>query len=81
MAVMALWPGLTALRLLRLLRRLQDSDFCYSPLGGNGGDTDRYVPAILFGCLPVLLNSAFGEPHPFRILQALPLEEVLRWEE
>ncbi len=55
----------------------QDADFCYSPMGQNGGDTDRYVAAIMFGCIPVMLNSShwrIAVPH------ALPLEEVLHWE-
>lgn len=46
-----------------------------------GGDTDRYIAAMLFGCVPVLLNSAFGRQwHGVRTEQALPLEEVLEWE-
>ena len=46
-------------------------------VGGNGGDTDRYVAGILFGCIPVMLNTSHT-PN-LRIPQSLPLEEVLPW--
>lgn len=53
-----------------------DATFCLSPMGQNGGDTDRYIPSILFGCIPVMLNSS----HPYvGVPHALPLEEVLPW--
>ena len=57
------------------------SDFSYSPLGVNGGDTDRYVPAVLFGSVPVMMNSTVlsaDQPHT-GIPQALPLEEIIDW--
>ncbi len=44
---------------------------------GEGGLADLYVAAIMFGCIPVMLNSSHGAtavPH------ALPMEEVLHWE-
>ncbi len=44
---------------------------------GEGGLADLYVAAIMFGCIPVMLNSSHWRmalPH------ALPLEEVLHWE-
>ncbi len=46
-------------------------------MGQNGGDTDRYVAAIMFGCIPVMLNSSH---HEKAVPHALPLEEVLHWE-
>lgn len=56
------------------------SDFSYSPLGVNGGDTDRYVPAVLYGSIPILLNSSVEGNQPRTgIPQALPLEEVIDW--
>lgn len=60
---------------------LQSTDFCYTPLGQNGGDPDRYGAAIMFGCLPVMLNSSeYQLPRVRRAIpNALPLEEVLPW--
>ncbi len=46
-------------------------------MGQNGGDTDRYVAALMFGCVPVMLNSSY---HTAAVPHALPLEELLRWE-
>lgn len=41
---------------------MSDAEFCYSPLGQSEGDTDRYVPAILMGCIPVMLTGTrYGE--------------------
>ena len=37
-----------------------NSEFCYAPLGGHGGDPDRYVAGALFGCIPVMLNTSGG---------------------
>lgn len=55
---------------------MQDADFCIAPLGQHGGDPDRYVASVLFGCIPILLGSAFmHNPVPM----ALPLEEVVAW--
>ena len=41
------------------------SRFCFSPRGWNGGDSDRYLPALLYGCVPVFSDR----------LEALPLHE------
>ena len=45
------------------------SDFCLSPLGVSEGDSDRYLPAILYGCIPVWV-------HPGEVA---PLDEALPW--
>ena len=37
---------------------MPNATFCYSPLGHDSGDSDRYIPAILFGCIPVMLASS-----------------------
>jgi len=51
------------------------SEFCYSPLGQFEGDTDRYVAAIMFGCIPVMLKTAvLGDK---RVPMAQPCEERL----
>ena len=58
--------------------QMSDSMFCYSPLGQFGGDTDRYIPAMLFGCIPVMLASLSpnsGRAGGRHVPMALPLEE------
>ena len=45
------------------------SDFCLSPLGQSDGDSDRYLPALLYGCIPVFASK--GEVPPF--------DELLQW--
>jgi hypothetical protein len=60
---------------------MPDAQFCYSPLGQFEGDTDRYIPSVLFGCVPVmLLSTNYGSG---RVPMALPLQEhpELRWED
>lgn len=54
-----------------LPEQMAESDFCGSPPGQNGGDSDRYLPAVLYGCIPVFFTV--GEGRPF--------EEVLPWDE
>ena len=39
--------------------------FCYSPKGWDMGDSDRYLPAVLYGCVPVMSDK----------LEAMPLHE------
>ena len=59
---------------------MPDAQFCYSPLGQFEGDTDRYIPSVLFGCIPVmLLSTNYGSG---RVPMALPLQEHpdLRWD-
>ena len=45
--------------------------FCYSPRGWNGGDSDRYLAALLYGCVPLMSDR----------LEAMPLHEhpEVRW--
>mmetsp|Transcript_12889 Transcript_12889/g.42865 ORF Transcript_12889/g.42865 Transcript_12889/m.42865 type:complete len:134 (-) Transcript_12889:114-515(-) len=49
---------------------MADSEFCLSPLGTNEGDSDRFLPALLYGCIPVF--SLADEARPF--------EEVVPWD-
>ena len=58
---------------------MEDSEFCYSPLGQSEGDSDRYVAAILFGCIPVMLTETDYQHGPVKI--SLPLYEhpELNW--
>ena len=39
------------------------ADSCISPLGQTQGDSDRYLPAILYGCVPVF--TCDGEEGSF----------------
>ena len=42
------------------------------PLGQSDGDSDRYLPALLYGCVPVFASGK---------AEAKPFEEVIRWED
>ena len=42
---------------------MASSDFCYSPPGQYHGDSDRYLPAVLYGCIPIFVKD--GETPPF----------------
>lgn len=50
---------------------MRDAHYCYSPRGWDNGDSDRYTPAILYGCVPLMADP----------LEAMPLEELpeLSW--
>eukprot|EP00326_Haptolina_ericina_P021364 CAMPEP_0181189688 /NCGR_PEP_ID=MMETSP1096-20121128/11793_1 /TAXON_ID=156174 ORGANISM="Chrysochromulina ericina, Strain CCMP281" /NCGR_SAMPLE_ID=MMETSP1096 /ASSEMBLY_ACC=CAM_ASM_000453 /LENGTH=231 /DNA_ID=CAMNT_0023278853 /DNA_START=23 /DNA_END=718 /DNA_ORIENTATION=- len=50
-------------------RAMSASDFCYSPLGQRHGDSDRYLPAILYGCIPVFIKEE----------EAGPFDEIINW--
>lgn len=56
-----------------LVPSMRASRFCLSPLGQFLGDSDRYLPAILYGCVPVMTDR----------LEAMPLTEHpdMRWNE
>jgi hypothetical protein len=58
-----------ARRLPSLASEMSSSDFCGSPPGWDRGDSDRYLPALLFGCIPVFLAAR----------ESRPLEEALDW--
>ena len=45
------------------------SVFCGSPPGWDGGDSNRYLPALVHGCIPVFLLE----------VEALPFEETVDW--
>ena len=50
---------------------MRGSDFCLVPLGQSDGDSDRYLPALLYGCVPVFVTP--GEVRPY--------EELLPWDD
>ena len=52
-------------------RSMTQADFCYSPPGQYHGDSDRYLPAVLYGCIPIFAKD--GEARPF--------DEVIPWEQ
>ena len=45
------------------------SVFCGSPPGWDGGDSNRYLPALVHGCIPVFLLEG----------EAMPFEETVDW--
>ena len=49
------------------------SRFCFSPRGWDQGDSDRYLPAIMYGCVPVMSDR----------LEGMPLDELpeMKWGE
>ena len=61
-----------------IIELMRNSTFCYSPLGGQGGDTDRYIPALFAGCIPIMLKNvrAYGLLH--RMIQ--PYEDLIQWD-
>lgn len=59
-----------------MLEMMRNSTFCYNPLGHVGGDADRYIPALLTGCVPVVLRTVrAGTLLKYR----MPFEDVLEW--
>lgn len=52
-----------------LAATMADADFCGSPVGMYDGDSDRYLPAMLYGCVPVFFHAR----------EARPFDEVLEW--
>jgi len=52
---------------------MKDAHYCYSPRGWDQGDSDRYLPALLYGCVPIMSDR----------LEALPYQELpeMRWNE
>lgn len=52
---------------------MRRSRFCYSPRGWDQGDSDRYLPALLYGCVPIMSDR----------MEAMPLAELpdMPWNE
>ena len=48
---------------------MQRSVFCASPPGWDEGDSNRYLPAIAFGCIPVFLLDD----------EELPFQGIINW--
>ena len=46
-----------------MAQRMAASTFCASPPGRLGGDSDRYLPAVLYGCVPVFLEVLERNRH------------------
>jgi len=57
---------------------MSNAEFCFSPLGQSEGDTDRYVPAIMFGCIPVMLRTVLLSATQHAPM-AFPMDERLDW--
>ena len=60
-----------------MLEFMRNSTFCFSPPGHAGGDQDRYLPALLTGCIPVMLTSVYEGGRKIPIVQ--PLEDIIPW--
>ena len=58
---------------LGMVEMMKTSRFCFSPRGWDQGDSDRYLPSILYGCIPVFVDK----------LEAMPLQELedMKWNE
>ena len=56
----------TALRAPSIPEAMIHSRFCYAPRGWDQGDSDRYLPAIMYGCIPIMSDK----------LEGMPLEEL-----
>ena len=56
---------------LNFAEQMSQTKFCLSAPGLRGGDSDRYLPAILFGCIPVLLPE--DDVMPFQ-------DDVIPWD-
>lgn len=64
-----------------ILENMRDSTFCFVPMGSNGGPQDRYVAAVLVGCIPIMLRSVRLDGQSTLI--AFPFEGLgsIVWEE
>jgi len=60
-----------------ILEMMRNSTFCFSPLGRVGGDHDRYLPALLTGCIPIILKSVLVAGQKQYITQ--PYEDIIEW--
>ena len=62
-----------------ILEKMRDSTFCFSPLGHRGGDMDRYLPAILTGCIPVFFEYVYSGGRKHSITP--PLAGLINWQQ
>ena len=57
---------------INFAEQMSQTRFCLSAPGQRGGDSDRYLPAVLMGCIPVLLPD--DDVMPFQ-------DEVVPWDD
>jgi len=62
---------------LNFAEEMAAAEFCYSPFGQSEGETDRYVAAVMMGCIPVLLTTSRYNGSEVPVAQAY--DEVLNW--
>ena len=65
------------------LEMMRNATFCFSPLGTHGGDQDRYLPAILTGCIPIMLRTVWLTDD-IKAPVVFPFEgsqDFIRWED
>jgi hypothetical protein len=60
-----------------MLEMMRNATFCFSPLGHVGGDTDRYLPALLTGCIPIMLTSVYESGRKQPVVP--PLDDLIPW--
>lgn len=60
-----------------MLEMMRNSTFCFSPLGHVGGDQDRYLPALLTGCIPIMLTSVYESGRKQPVVP--PLDDLIPW--
>jgi len=60
-----------------ILEKMSQSTFCFSPLGHRGGDMDRYLPAILTGCIPVFFEYVWSGHRKHTVTP--PLSGLIDW--
>mmetsp|Transcript_6263 Transcript_6263/g.23078 ORF Transcript_6263/g.23078 Transcript_6263/m.23078 type:complete len:742 (-) Transcript_6263:220-2445(-) len=57
---------------LNFAKQMSSTQFCLSAPGQQGGDSDRYLPAVLLGCIPVVMPA--DDTMPFE-------DDVIPWDE
>ena len=67
-----------------MLEMMRNATFCFSPLGTHGGDQDRFLPAILTGCIPIMLRTVLTT-DTIKARVVFPYEggaaEAVRWDD
>lgn len=61
-----------------MLAKMRNSTFCFSPPGHRGGDHDRYIPALLTGCVPVIYSHVYNHGRTNVIHNAF--EGLIDWD-
>ena len=60
-----------------ILEYMRNAKFCYSPPGHIGADHDRYLPALLTGCIPIIPKYVYQSESKNAIHN--PFEDIIDW--